>query len=204
MLIVYIIILFINLYISNSILYSNHKTNNKKYPNIKNTDKFYLLISPFIFILLYLFKGDSIFIYFIGMLIPFLISQFIIDIREKKLSDRLNVLIAIESLIYLFTMHLYNSKFNVFSNIVNSFLLLAIYILFAYISNSQLGGGDIKFIGAIALMFPLEYFMKLLMYPFLFGTIESIYLLLKLKKIKNVEFSFAPSIIIAVIVISFL
>lgn len=184
----------------------NRKTENgAMYPDIKEGDKKLILLYLIIFVLLFCTQGtSSIFALSFGAITPILITQIIIDIREKELSDLLTLVIAVASMIPIIRFIIikgYNPI--ILTYFENGIILFAVYLLIAIISRGSLGGGDIKMIGALGLFFPTDYTCSLLIIPFLIGSIYAVIMLISKKKEYKENFAFGPSIILGVLAIIF-
>lgn len=164
-----------------------------------------IIISSILSVLFIFIKGNSIYSAFFMGIIPVLVSMFFIDIRMKRIPNCLVYSIYLLSAIYIVYSVFINRNISMFyGNILNSFILTLLYFLIAVVTGGALGGGDIKLISSVSLLFPFSTFGQFLMYPFIIGGMQGLYLLIFKRKKLNDYFAFAPAIIIGMLIIAFL
>ena len=115
---------------------------------------------------------------------PLIVSQCLIDMKEKELSDR--------NTFYLFLigiLHMINNQ--AYGNIKTFGMLLLLYIVLFLIPFSSIGFGDVKLIAALSLYIPYKLSMCFVFYPFLVGLGLGLFYKYKYKES---EFPFGPAI----------
>lgn len=136
------------------------------------------------------------------------ISCALIDIVYQEIPDlySLSILILGLCLLFLNRCEMYpNVLFgyqlkNYEMELLTCTILFVLFYVFA-IFTGALGGGDVKLIGALGLIIPLNQVMNLLVVISFIGAIEALILMIFKKRKKEDYFAFAPSIILGVIVI---
>lgn len=177
-----------------------------KYKSLKESKlKYLILLSPIFIGVLIKIKGTDSFTLFFSMIIPVLLAQFIIDMKEQELSDLLNLLIAIVGISRLIKFLIFNGWNNIIISYVLCGVIMALlYFILAVITKGSLGGGDIKLIGALGLFFSLQQIALLMIYPMILGSIYGIFLMIFKKANKETMFAFGPAILMAVYIIALL
>lgn len=145
-----------------------------------------------------LFNG--IMIYFGKYQIPFYIwpllaFHFYIDFKYRDLPDGINILIALGAIPSVIS-HLYLTE-PIFSHLYAGSVLFFIFFILAIIGT--MGGGDIKMMGAVGLLFPLIYVPRLIIFGFTIGVIWGIILLAFRKVNLKSVFAFGPSLILGIL-----
>lgn len=143
--------------------------------------------------------------YFI--LLPLIVSAFLIDLKEQIIPNRLVLTIFEIGLIFTFLDGIFSpSGMTIALNrlegmIVGAGIFLIITLLGGIIAGKEaMGMGDVKLMGALGLFFGLSNIMAISMLSFVIGAVASIFLLLfKIKK-PNEYVPFGPFIVIAVII----
>ena len=175
--------------------------NNKEYINIKEKDFKYIYYYPIFIGILFYIRGVNVFTMFIGGILPLLIMQTLIDIREKELSDIVTLTILINAILFLTTCF-FVLKFPIriiFQNIFTGIIMFLIYLAISLIGNNM-GGGDVKLIGTLSVFFRYNNIPQLLMYPFLIGSVYGVFLIIFKKNKLNNFFAFAPFIILGFLI----
>lgn len=188
----------------------------KQYSKIYSKYKLFLIISSvllFIISIIFLNKLMTFTQIIIIALYPIGLSHFIIDLIDNELPDISNLVIALYGILNLLLLYLEgnNSIKDISMYLLSSILLFSAYFLLAMITGGQLGGGDIKLIGALGLFFPFNSIMPLAILPFFIGGILATILLIKYylidkkyNKEKPQTMPFGPSIIISFILLIFI
>lgn len=184
----------------------------KTYKNIYCKYKLPLIFTSiivFVIVLVFLnkFSIDKIIIL---SLYPIGFSHFIIDLLDNELPDLSTIIIGIYGLLNILIMYLQGTITigNGFLYLLSGFIMFFSYLI---IGVYDLGGGDVKLIGALGLFFHLSKITDIILGPFFIGALFSIISLLKYKifdkKKGNIEkpktIPFGPCIIIAFILSNF-
>lgn len=127
-------------------------------------------------------------------IISLLIEISIVDLRHKLIPDKLNVIVLMFGLFFI----LYDRTM-----IVNRLIGLGIgfgLFLFIAILTNSMGGGDIKLMASLGLIFGINGIIFIILFSFILGAIISTILLaLQIKKIKD-EIPFAPFISLSALI----
>lgn len=201
------ILLFILLFLT--ALFIANKDMKKNYIEIYQKYKLFLNLSS-IFVLIisiFLFGNLNTSTLIIAIsLYPIGISHIIIDLIKNELPDLSNIFIAFYGALNLIYLYFCKSAdvSMILNYILSGIILFAIYFILAIITGGQMGGGDIKLIGALGLFFPLKEAIPLFVIPFFIGSIIGILLLIKyyildkrLGKDKPKTMPFGPAIIVS-------
>lgn len=126
-------------------------------------------------------------------LLELLIVISLVDLSYKLIPNRLNLMVGIIGVVNLMiTNDLYNS-------IVAFFLAGGLFLALALISKGGIGGGDIKLIAPLGLIFGILPISYIISYTFILGAIFGIGMLIIGKKSFLSEIALAPYISLATI-----
>lgn len=134
-------------------------------------------------------------------MIPFwvwglLAYQFVIDRKYMELPDGVNGLIALSAIPSIIVK---TQQIGWLDNgVLTGVILFLFFFLLAIIG--PMGGGDIKMMGAIGLYFSMGDVLPLLLFGFLIGSLQGIFLILVKKQKKDALFAFGPALILGVLV----
>ena len=141
------------------------------------------------------------------ILIPMLISVFIIDYKLQIIPNRLNLTMFEVGLVFTF---LYGvSNINIAINMLLGMLVGGGIFLFITLIGGMIAGkeamgfGDVKLMGALGLFFGVSNIIVITLISFLIGAIISIILLITRKKKTDEYIPFGPFIVIASFVVMF-
>ncbi|MFJ8528558.1 prepilin peptidase [Bacillus sp. NPDC094106] len=123
-----------------------------------------------------------------------LTALFLIDFKYQDLPDGLNLVIFLLSIIFIVVWRLHSP----IPYIITAISLFIGFLLLALLTGA-LGGGDIKFVGAIGLFFHYHQIPQLLMYSFFTASLFAVGLMVVKKSKKGDRFAFGPFLIIGVI-----
>ncbi len=174
---------------------------------LKNCKPKYLLmvIVALLYIALIYFTGFTIDTIKFMLLIPMLLSAFIIDLKLQIIPNRLTLTIFETGLVFTFakTLLLTNGGINFF---IDSFLGMlvggGIFLLITLIGGAiagkeAMGFGDVKLMGALGLFFGWLNMILISVMAFLFAAVVSIVILISRKKKIDEYIPFGPFIVIA-------
>jgi len=141
------------------------------------------------------FKGWIIFALYITAAI-IAISSSCIDFKYKELPDSYSLVIAAVGLSIGF---IYKPALN--GIIIAGVSMFVLYFVIMVISKAM-GGGDVKFAGALGLLVPSQLLPTFVLAAFGFGSVVAIILMLFLKKGKNQLIPFGPYIALGFLTIT--
>lgn len=130
---------------------------------------------------------------FYGFLIGMLIIITYIDIKKMIIPNFLLIIMFVCCLTYFGFTNNINKE-----NIIGGIIGFSFFLLLAYITNA-LGGGDIKLIAVLGVIFGINGILFIMLFSFIFGAIVSVILLLFKTKRKTDNIAFAPFISLATI-----
>ena len=142
-----------------------------------------------------------------GILIPMLLSAFVIDYRLQIIPNRLNLTMFEIGLIltFIYGMGNINIAINMLLGMVaGAGIFLVITLLGGLIAGKEaMGFGDVKLMGALGLYFGLVNIVVIAVVAFLIGAVISVILLLTKVKKTNEYIPFGPFIVLAAFVVLF-
>ena len=141
------------------------------------------------------------------VLLPLLVSAFLIDLKEQIIPNRLVLTIFEFGLVFMFLEAIFSplgmtlSLNRLEGMIVGGLIFLAITLLGGLLTGKEaMGMGDVKLMGALGLFFGVRSIIIISLISFFIGAIASIVILiLKIKK-PNEYIPFGPFIVIAAII----
>ena len=174
---------------------------------LKNTKPKYLLmvIIAVLYISLLYFKGITIDTLKFMLLIPMLLSAFIIDLKLQIIPNRLTLTIFETGLVFTFIETLVAPNFGI-SIFVDSILGMlvggGIFLLITLIGGAiagkeAMGFGDVKLMGALGLFFGWINMILISVMSFLFAAVVSIVILIARRKKISEYIPFGPFIVVA-------
>lgn len=154
------------------------------------------LLNGLLYVLVYVKFGLTLSSILYCLIISLLITISIIDLRHKIIPDSLTMSVLVLGIIHLIiTKELFNS-------IIGALIGLGLFHLIALITN-VMGGGDIKLMAVLGLMFGIKGILFISLFSFVIGAVISIILvILKIKSMKD-EVPFGPFISIAALIYIF-
>ena len=145
------------------------------------------------------------------ILMPMLVSSFMIDLKHRILPNRLNLTIFQIGLIFTFIYGINNinmAKDMLLGMLTGAGIFGAITLLGGLIAGKEaMGLGDVKFMGAIGLYFGVSAIAQISLLAFFIGAIVSIFVLLirnVILKSKDEYMPFGPFLVVGSIVCIFL
>ncbi|WP_278279885.1 prepilin peptidase [Thermotalea metallivorans] len=162
------------------------------FSNEKTIDYVLLFFTLFFQILLYDKYGfqDKFFIYF--LLILLLIQISFIDMKQKIIPNKLNILVALIGFINI----LLNIKHGL-NYFLAGFVAGGIFLFLALITKGGIGGGDIKLFASLGMILGLYPTILVIAYTFIFASILCIGLMIAKKATFTSTIALAPFINIA-------
>ena len=135
------------------------------------------------------------------ILIPMLISVFIIDYKERIIPNRLNLTMFEIGLIFTFVFGMINlnlAKDMLLGMVIGAGSFLIITLLGGLIAGKEaMGFGDVKLMGALGLFFGWLNMILISVMAFLFAAVVSIVILIARRKKFSEYIPFGPFIVIA-------
>jgi len=145
------------------------------------------------------------------ILMPMLVSSFLIDLKHRILPNRLNLTIFQIGLIFTFIYGINNinmAKDMLLGMLTGAGIFGAITLLGGLIAGKEaMGLGDVKFMGAIGLYFGVSTIAQISLLAFFIGAIVSIFVLLirnVILKSKDEYMPFGPFLVVGAVVCIFL
>lgn len=142
-----------------------------------------------------------------GLLIPMLISAFVIDYKFQIIPNRLNLTMFEIGLVFAFIYGIVNVNIAVdmlFGMLTGAGIFLFITLLGGLIAGKEaMGFGDVKLMGALGLYFGFSGIIVIALIAFLLGAIISIILLATKKKKTDEYIPFGPFIVLAALIVVF-
>lgn len=146
-----------------------------------------IAIAIIYFLLLYKFKIKKSFFENLDLikfliLVPMLVSAFIVDLKHRIISNRLNMLIFEIGIFFVFLYGIYNiaiAKSMVLGCLTGSGIFLLITLLGGLIAGKEaMGFGDVKFMGAIGLFFGATVTAEITLFAFIIAAVFCIGLII--------------------------
>lgn len=165
-----------------------------KYPLVE-------LLTAVLILLLYMNFGISMYFFVYLTITAILIMIFFIDLEHMIIPDVLNLIIGILGI----TLNIFYADGNLKFTLLNMLygFLLGGGLFFILALFGAMGGGDIKLMAALGLVFGWKLLIPLMFLSFMFGGVIGITLLaLKIKKMKDM-IPFGPYIVASTIIIIF-
>ena len=135
------------------------------------------------------------------ILMPMLLSAFVIDYRLQIIPNRLNLTIFETGLIFTFIEGMYNPSLainNLLGGIVGAGIFLILTLVGGAIAGKEaMGFGDVKFMGALGLFFGWLNIIEVSVIAFLLAAVISIILIVTKIKKTDEYIPFGPFIVIA-------
>ncbi len=180
----------------------------EEYKKIRKINYPIIIINAIAYIaLLYNFK-ISLNLFRFAILIPMLISAFIIDYKIQIIPNRLNLSIFETGLIFTFIFGMQNlnlAKDMLLGMLVGGGIFLIITLIGGMIAGREaMGLGDVKLMGALGLFFGVVDTAIISVLSFLIGAIISIIIILAKKNRKDGYIPFGPFIVIATVITIFI
>lgn len=151
------------------------------------------ILNGLFYSLVYLKFGLIEYAWLLMVLSVILTALFLIDFKYQDLPDGLNAIVFLLSIIFLLVWRLHSPV----PYLITAISLFVGFLLLALLTGA-LGGGDIKFMGAIGMFFQYNQIPQLLMYSFFTASIFAIGLMIFKKSKKDDMFAFGPFLIIGV------
>ena len=177
---------------------------------LKNCRPKYILmiIIAVAYVALLYFKGITIDTIKYIILIPMLISAFVIDLKLQIIPNRLTLTIFEVGLVFTFLTTLLNINGGVdlfidsiLGMLVGGGIFLIITLIGGAIAGKEaMGFGDVKLMGALGLFFGWRNMILISVMSFLFAAIVSIIILISRKKKFSEYIPFGPFIVVAAII----
>lgn len=149
------------------------------------------ILNGLFYVLIYMKFGFVQYAWLLMILSIILTALFLIDFKYQDLPDGLNGFVFLLSIIYLVVWRIDTP----IPYIITTISLFVGFLLLALLTGA-LGGGDIKFMGAIGLFFHYNQIPQLLMYAFFTASIFAVGLMIFKKSKKDDMFAFGPFLII--------
>lgn len=142
-----------------------------------------------------------------ALLIPMLISAFVIDYKFQIIPNRLNLTMFEIGLLFTFIYGIVNVNIAVdmlLGMLTGAGIFLFITLLGGLIAGKEaMGFGDVKLMGALGLYFGFSGIIVIALIAFLLGAIISIILLATKKKKTDEYIPFGPFIVLAALIVAF-
>ena len=177
---------------------------------LKNCRPKYILmiIIAVAYVALLYFKGITIDTIKYIILIPMLISAFVIDLKLQIIPNRLTLTIFEVGLVFTFLTTLLNINGgidlfidSILGMLVGGGIFLIITLIGGAIAGKEaMGFGDVKLMGALGLFFGWRNMILISVMSFLFAAIVSIVILISRKKKFSEYIPFGPFIVVAAII----
>ncbi len=179
----------------------------EEYKKVRKLNYPIIIINAIAYIaLLYNFKLSLNLLRFV-VLIPMLISAFVVDYKIQIIPNRLNLTIFETGLLFAFIFGMQNlniAKDMLLGMLVGGGIFLLITLIGGAIAGKEaMGLGDVKLMGALGLYFGMVNIAMIAILSFLIGAIVSIIILIARKNRKDGYIPFGPFIVSATIVAIF-
>jgi leader peptidase (prepilin peptidase) / N-methyltransferase len=132
-----------------------------------------------------------------SILISLLIVISIIDLKHKIIPDRLNITVAILGIIFILL-----DKTLLFDRLIGLGIGLLLFLTIAVLTNAM-GGGDIKLMAVLGLVFGIRGILFITLFSFVIGAIISVALLIMKIKSRKDEIPFGPFISLSALIYIF-
>jgi len=135
------------------------------------------------------------------ILVPMLLSAFVIDYKKQIIPNRLNLRMFEIGLVIAFIFGISNISITIdmlLGMVAGTVIFLIIKLIGGlFYGKESMGLGDIKFIGALGLYFGFTNIITISIVSFLIGAISAIILIISKRKKTDEYMSFGPFIVIA-------
>lgn len=174
-----------------------------EYKKIFNVNYPIIMVNAIAYIaLLYKFNFSIDFLRF-AVLIPMLISAFVIDYKIQIIPNRLNLTMFEIGLIFIFAFGIKNltiAKDMLFGMVVGGGIFLLITLIGGAIAGKEaMGLGDVKLMGALGLYFGVVDISLISVLSFLIGAVISIIIIIARKNRTDGYIPFGPFIVLATV-----
>ncbi len=150
------------------------------------------LLNGIIYVLLFLRYGFTIYLLLYGIISSLLIVISIIDLKTQTIPDGLNLF----GVIFIVFLGIYLFRGNYLTHLFGFLFGFVLFLLIAMITNAM-GGGDIKLMGVLGLLFGLTGIIFVTVTSFIYGAIISILLIATKKATRKDYIPFGPFIALA-------
>ncbi len=138
------------------------------------------------------------------LLVPMLMSVFVIDFKEKIIPNRLNLTIFETGLLFTFIEGIFNINIAI-DMLLGMFAGAGVFLLITLIGGliagkEAMGLGDVKLMGALGLFFGWRTIIMISLVAFLLGAIIGIVLIIIKRKDTGAYIPFGPFIVIGAII----
>lgn len=154
------------------------------------------LLNGLLYALLYVKFGLTLNSILHCLIISLLVTISIIDLKHKIIPDGLNITGAILGIIYI----IINKTF--LSNLVGALTGLGLFLAIALLTNAM-GGGDIKLMAVLGLIFGMRGVLFITLSSFVIGAVISVILILLKIKGRKDEIPFGPFISLSALIYMF-
>ncbi len=131
-----------------------------------------------------------------SLIISLLITVSIVDLKHKIIPDSLNIAGGIVGIIYI----IINKTF--LNSIIGALTGLVLFLAIALLTNAM-GGGDIKLMAALGLIFGIKGVLFISLFSFVIGAVISVILILLKIKGRKDEIPFGPFISLSALIYIF-
>ena len=182
------------------------KRNFKEYINTSKPNYILMVITTIAYVaLLYKFGStDLIKFSMYALLIPMLLSAFVVDYKEQIIPNRLNLTMFEIGLVFVFIYGMTNLSIAIdmlLGMLVGGGIFLLITIIGGFIAGKEaMGLGDVKLMGALGLYFGFASTITISIMSFLIGAVISIVLMIIKKNRMDSYIPFGPFIVCAAII----
>ena len=182
------------------------KRNFMEYTKISKPNYILMIITVVAYVaLLYKFGStDLIKFSMYALLIPMLLSAFVVDYKEQIIPNRLNLTMFEIGLVFVFIYGMTNLSIAIdmlLGMLAGGGIFLLITIIGGFIAGKEaMGLGDVKLMGALGLYFGLASTITISIMSFLIGAIVSILLMIIKKNKMDSYIPFGPFIVCAAVI----
>ena len=186
------------------------KRNFKEYMHTSKPNYVLMIITTFLYVaLLYRFGStDLIKFSMYILLIPMLLSAFVVDYKEQIIPNRLNLTMFEIGLFFVFLYGMTNLSIAIdmlFGMLIGGGIFLLITIIGGFIAGKEaMGLGDVKLMGALGLYFGFASTITISIMSFLIGAVISILLMIIKRNKMDSYIPFGPFIVCAAIISIFI
>lgn len=131
------------------------------------------------------------------LIVSMLIVISLIDLKHKIIPDSLNITGAIIGIIYIIL-----NKTIIFDRLIGLSIGLGLFLAIAVLT-SAMGGGDIKLMAVLGLIFGIKGVLFITLFSFVIGAIISVVLLILKMKSRKDEIPFGPFISLSALIYIF-
>lgn len=149
------------------------------------------LINGILYVLIYKIFGFSFYTFFYCVTSSILLVITMIDYKHMIIPNELVIFYLAVTVVYILVFH--NHLLN---NLLGGIIGFLLFLLIAILTNAM-GGGDIKLIGAIGLMFGIKGIIFIIFFSFILGALISLILLITKIKSRKDMIPFGPFISIS-------